>query len=141
MTLQRAHRAPDTCTLATLSHPLSPWRPGSILGLWPCAQPVVARNTAWPVDREERDVRGTVVRQRLWAEVVLAGIVVLAVVTALVPNWLERLGGEGGARGGVAPHRSAADRGHRDAGVGLRRPAGLRSDKAVVKLAAGAARA
>lgn len=42
------------------------------------------------------------VRRRFWAEVMLAGIGLdLAVVTTLVPDWIERLGGAGGdARGG-----------------------------------------
>lgn len=52
---------------------------------------------------------GRVVRRRFWAEVVLAGIgVVLAVVTALVPDWIERLGGEGGDAGGGGTERAIA---------------------------------
>lgn len=49
------------------------------------------------------------VRRRFWAEVVLAGIgAVLAVVTALVPDWIERLGGEGGDAGGGGTERAIA---------------------------------
>lgn len=45
-------------------------------------------------------------RRRFWVEVVLAGIgVVLGVVTALVPDWIERLGGEGGDAGGGGTER------------------------------------
>lgn len=46
--------------------------------------------------------------RRLWARVVLAGIVVLAVVTALVPEWLERLGGHGGDAGVGGTGRAVA---------------------------------
>ena len=52
---------------------------------------------------------GRVVRRRFWAEVVLAGIgLVLAVVTALVPDWIERLGGEGGDAGSGGTERAVA---------------------------------
>jgi hypothetical protein len=52
---------------------------------------------------------GRVVRRRFWAEVVLAGIgAVLAVVTALVPDWVERLGGEGGDAGSGGTERAVA---------------------------------
>ena len=52
-------------------------------------------------------MRGPGVRRRFWAEVVLAGIgVVLAVVTALVPDWIERLGGEGGDAGSGGTERA-----------------------------------
>ena len=52
---------------------------------------------------------GRVVRRRFWAEVVLAGIgAVLAVVTALVPDWIERLGGEGGDAGSGGTERVVA---------------------------------
>ena len=49
------------------------------------------------------------VRRRFWAEVVLAGVgLVLAVVTALVPDWIERLGGEGGDAGSGGTERGIA---------------------------------
>lgn len=49
-----------------------------------------------------------VVRGRFWAKMGLVGMVVLAVVTALVPDWLERLGGEGGDAGGGGTERAIA---------------------------------
>ena len=49
------------------------------------------------------------VRRRFWAELVLAGVgVVLAVVTVLVPDWIERLGGAGGDGGGGGSERAVA---------------------------------
>ncbi|MEO7421058.1 MAG: hypothetical protein ABIU87_01525 [Ornithinibacter sp.] len=49
------------------------------------------------------------VRRRFWAEVVLAAIgAVLGVVTVLVPDWIERLGGEGGDAGGGGTERLVA---------------------------------
>ena len=54
-------------------------------------------------------MRGRVVRRRFWAELVLAGIgLVLAVVTTLVPDWIERLGGEGGDAGSGGTERAVA---------------------------------
>jgi hypothetical protein len=52
---------------------------------------------------------GRVVRRRFWAEVGLAGIgTVLAALTALVPDWIERLGGEGGDAGTGGTERAVA---------------------------------
>jgi hypothetical protein len=64
---------------------------------------------AQPPEREERGMDAPGVRGRFWIEVVLAGIgVVLAVVTALVPDWIERLGGEGADAGGGGTERAVA---------------------------------
>lgn len=52
---------------------------------------------------------GRVVRRRFWSEVVLAGIgLVLAVLTALLPDWIERLGGEGADAGSGGTERTVA---------------------------------
>jgi hypothetical protein len=52
---------------------------------------------------------GPAVRRRFWVESALAGIgTLLAVVTALVPDWVERLGGTGGDAGGGGTERAIA---------------------------------
>lgn len=49
---------------------------------------------------------GRTVRRRFWAEAVLAGVgAVLAIVTAVAPDWIERLGGGGGDAGSGGTER------------------------------------
>lgn len=49
------------------------------------------------------------VRRRFWAEAVVAVVCLMTgVVTLVVPDWLERLGGEGGDVGSGATERLVA---------------------------------
>ncbi len=48
-------------------------------------------------------------RRRFWLEVALAAVsLVLCVVTFAIPDWIERLGGEGGDAGGGGTERAFA---------------------------------
>ncbi|NYG07828.1 hypothetical protein BJ986_002315 [Phycicoccus badiiscoriae] len=50
---------------------------------------------------------GRTVRRRFWAEAVLAGIgALLALVTAVAPDWIERVGGGGGDAGSGSTERA-----------------------------------